>query len=118
MILSPFIESERLKKIFGSDMLNDESFSSTFDKLIGLVPEKPFECVGTVEEANTAIGMTIQRCEEDNLELPKLLQYYKSKGLYHPFSKASDNPYLQYYNEENQVPKEFVQRIKALMLEN
>lgn len=117
IILSPFIELERLQKIFGKDLLRDESLIPTFDKLIGQVPEKPFECVGTVDEANTAVCMTIQKRESAHQEIPALYQYYKTKGLYHPI-KNEDNPYIGYYNEENEVPEEFVGRIKALMLGN
>lgn len=115
IILSPFVEPKQLKQIFGSDMLNDESLIVTFEKLIGLVPEKPFECVGTVDEANTAVCMTIQKLEANNLRIPKLYEYYKSKNLYHTI-KSEENTYIKYYNEENQVPAEFLGRLKALML--
>lgn len=116
IILSPFLRLERLKEIFGSDMLNDESMIPTFDKLIGIVPEKPFECVGTCDEANTAVCMTIQRLKAKQQELPKLYAYYKSKGLYQTYSNIKENPYMNYYNEENQVPEEFIQRLKKQML--
>ncbi|MDD3174008.1 MAG: hypothetical protein PHF63_10250, partial [Herbinix sp.] len=116
IILSPFIDLNRLEKIFDKDLLNDENLIPIFDKLIGLAPEKPFECVGTVEEANAAICMTIQKREKDNLEIPKLYQYYRSKGLYHIYNNIEENPYIKYYNEENQIPEEFVGPLKALML--
>lgn len=116
IILSPFIEPARLHQIFGSDMLNDESMIPTFDQLIGLAPEKPFECVGTCDEANTAICMTIQKLEEEHQNLPILYEYYKGKGLYHTYNNRTENPYIKYYNDENQVPEEFVQRLKTMML--
>lgn len=115
IILSPFIELKRLEEIFGKDLLNDESLLPTFDKLIGIAPEKPFECVGTVDEANTAICMTIKKREALQLAIPKLYEYYKSTKLYSTFSNC-ENPYIKYYNEENQVPEEFVSRLKTLML--
>jgi hypothetical protein len=116
IILSPFIKPERLRTIFGNDMLDDESLKVTFEKLTGMLPEKPFECVGTVEEANAAVCMTIQKYEEEGLKLPILYQYYKEKGRYQAFYREEDNPFLHYYNEENHVPEEFVDRIKTLML--
>lgn len=116
IILSPFIKLSKLKEIFGSDMLNDEGMTETFDKLIGIAPEKPFECVGTCDEANTAICMTIQQFEDNQEELPKLYQYYKSRGLYQTYFNRKENPYIKYYNEENHVPEEFVERLKSLML--
>lgn len=116
IILSPFIASNRLQEIFGRDMLNDENLIETFDKLIGMIPEKPFECVGTCDEAKTAICMTIQKFEADNQKIPKLFRHFKSTGLYTPYRNQKENPYIKYYNEENQVPEEFVGRLKALML--
>jgi hypothetical protein len=97
-------------------MLNDESLIPIFDKLIGIVPEKPFECVGTCDEANTAICMTIKKLEADGTELPKLYRYYKTKGLYQTYRSRNESPYIKYYNEENSIPSGFVARIKALML--
>lgn len=115
IILSPFISLSRLNEIFGSDMLNDETMIPTFDKLIGLVPEKPFECVGTCDEANIAVCMTINKLTEAHEELPKLYQYYADKGLYTK-NNRKENPYIKYFNEENQVPEEFLEGLKALML--
>jgi len=115
MILSPFIPLDRLAEIFGSDMLNDESLIPIFDQLVGVVPEKPFECVGTCDEVNTAISMVIHRLDEEHKEVPKLYQHYKDLKQYIQYSQAV-NPYLTYYNEENSVPVQFVERIKNLML--
>jgi hypothetical protein len=116
MILSPFIGLEKLPGIFGRDMLNDESLIPIFNKLIGAEPEKPFECVGTCDEVNTAICMVIKQREENNLSLPKLYGYYKNKRQYALYSSLTDNPYLMYYNDENSVPEEFTDRLKNLML--
>ncbi len=117
MILSPFLPLGRLAEIFGSDILNNESLLPIFEKLIGVVPEKPFECVGTCDEVNIAINMVIEKLEAEKKELPKLYEYYKSLSLYQLYSKTK-NPYLSYYNGENSVPKQFVDRIKNLMLNN
>ncbi len=115
MILAPFLEVERMVEIFGDNMLNNESLIPIFDKLIGVEPEKPFECVGTCDEVNTAICMVIRQLEAENKKLPILYQYYKTLLLYTLYSEA-ENPYLRYYNEENSVPEPFIGRIKTLML--
>lgn len=115
MILSPFLALDRLVEIFGSDMLNDEHLIPIFDKLVGVVPEKPFECVGTCDEVNMAINMVIARLEAEQKKLPKLYEYYKGLPLYQRYS-STENPYLSFYNEENSVPSGFVGRIKNLML--
>lgn len=115
IILSPFIGLDRLAEIFGSDMLNNESLIPIFDQLIGAAPEKPFECVGTCDEINTAICMVISNLNSENASLPKLYEHYTSKALYTDYSQT-ENPYMKFYNDENSVPVEFVDRIKNLMM--
>jgi hypothetical protein len=116
IILSPFIEPERLTQIFGKDLLNDENLIMIFDKLIGIAPEKPFECVGTCDEVNTAICMAIKNYEAGNLPIPKLYHYYKSKELYASYINQKENLYISFYNDENSVPSEFVGQLKDMML--
>ena len=115
IILSPFIALDRLTQIFGTDMLKQENLLPIFDQLIGAAPEKPFECVGTCDEVNTAICMVIHRSIEKGEKLPKLYEYYKSKEQYKAYIQT-ENPYLSYYNEENSVPEELVEQLKERML--
>ena len=61
IILSPFIEPERLNGIFGKNMLDDAELRPLFDQLIGAAETKPFECVGTVSEVNSALSLTLSR---------------------------------------------------------
>lgn len=61
IILSPFIEPERLNAIFGKSMLDDITLRHEFEQLLGRAETKPFECVGTVSEVNTALSMAIER---------------------------------------------------------
>lgn len=55
LILSPFLSREEVKEIFGTDMLNDPDMQPTLEQLVGIQEEKPFECVGSRDEINTAI---------------------------------------------------------------
>lgn len=61
IILSPFIEPARLNAIFGKSMLDDLTLRTEFLQLLGKAETKPFECVGTVSEVNTALAMAIDR---------------------------------------------------------
>lgn len=78
IILSPFINPEVLNRIFGKSMLNDISLKNYFDELVGVSPVKPFECVGTIEEVNVALSMTIKRFYSES-NLPALLKSYNPK---------------------------------------
>ena len=102
-ILSPFLSREEVKEIFGTDMLEDETMQSTMEQLVGIQEEKPFECVGSRDEINTALVMTIDRLEKDGEKLPYLLKYYKTTGLYEEY-KAKGDHFSGYFDEQNLVP--------------
>ena len=103
LILSPFLSSQEVRDIFGRDMLQDWTMKETLEQLIGIREEKPFECVGSRAEINTAMVLTINRMEEEGEELPALLSYYKGTGLYKQYQAAGDR-YSSYYDSENLVP--------------
>lgn len=71
-------------------MLDDPSLQLYFDQLIGIMPTKPFECVGTVDEVNTALAMAIERYYS-TFELPYLLKGYESKSIVVPTYTLSDS---------------------------
>ncbi|MCR4816846.1 MAG: UDP-N-acetylmuramoyl-L-alanine--D-glutamate ligase [Bacteroidales bacterium] len=74
IILSPFIAPKQLSAIFGKNMLDDESLSLEFNQLIGSAETKPFECVGTVSEVNSALSICIAKWYRN--ERPALLRNY------------------------------------------
>lgn len=57
IILSPFIENDTMVSIFGEDLLDKPELQHYFDELRGVAPNKPFECVGTIDEVNQALEM-------------------------------------------------------------
>lgn len=105
LILSPFLSAEEVKDIFGRNMLEDESMRDILDQLIGIKEEKPFECVGSRDEINTAIVLTIENMEKKGAPLPPLLSYYKATGLCQIY-KARGDQFSSYYDENNLVPPE------------
>ena len=103
LILSPFLKSQEVRDIFGRNMLDDWDMKETLDQLIGIEEEKPFECVGSRDEINTAIVLTIKGLEEAGEALPCLLSYYKTTDLYQTFRTRGDQ-YSTYYDGNNLVP--------------
>ena len=99
--------------IFGNNLADDETLISDFDRLIGLKKEKPFECVGSIDEINTAIRMKLDIYRKENEKLPFLYSYYVKKGLdKSPYNK---NKFLDFYNNTNALPKEFNDFVSALL---
>ncbi len=81
IILSPFLSLEELDSIFGKRLFEDETLMEDFDKLCGILPEKPFECVGSRDEVNAAITETISRYAKLQLPLPALLLHYQQAAV-------------------------------------
>ena len=101
-ILSPYLYREKLVNIFGEDLYEKESLLQTFIELTGNGEVKPFDCVGTFEEVNFAATKTIMNIEEQNKELPLLLNYYKENyGL----ANTSED-ITKRYNDENNLTDE------------
>ncbi len=74
IILSPFIPPQQLDTIFGKNMLDDPEMLQFFDELTGHAETKPFECVGTIDEVNTALSMAVERWYPNHR--PVLLEGY------------------------------------------
>ena len=54
LILAPFSTPEHMLEIFGADLLDDASQYDGFVRLVGGVDQKPFECVGELQESLAA----------------------------------------------------------------
>ena len=106
IILSPFLEQGRLREIFGANLLDDEGLTGIFDKLIGVEEEKPFECVGSRQEINAALCMSIDKIAGSGNPLPRLLRYYKTLGYYES-CKDEAEWHLRFFDEENLLPDSF-----------
>ena len=111
IILSPFMKREDMINIFGEDLLEKESLKETMEMLSGIQKNKPFECVGSRDEVNTAICETIKKYEADNKELPLLYKYYKTTKKYEEYINK-ENTYDKFYNPENNVPEHYKQMLK------
>ena len=110
IIMSPFIKPQDLVSIFGSNLFEKESLMEDFKKLIGMAPEKPFECVGSRDEINFALAEAVKKYDT----LPLLLEYYKTTDLYKTYSQKT-NPYNGFYDSENCLPPQFEDKLKGAL---
>lgn len=116
LILSPFLDAERLPEVFGKDLLNDEKMLRYFVELIGKSEHKPFECVGSIDEVNLAVNLAILRYERCGVTLPLLFEEYKKMGLYSPEATVEkEREYCRLYNEQNLLPESFERILKNEM---
>lgn len=107
LILSPFLSHSRLVEIFGRDLTDDPAMQEDFEKLIGIQDEKPFECVGSRDEVNAAVCLTIERMEQEKEPLPALFAWYKKQPLY-AASFPGRHSYDRYYDPAHLLPEAFL----------
>lgn len=55
LALAPFVGREALAGIFGADLLDDPAQQPGYREILGIAAQKPFECVGEVDEARAAL---------------------------------------------------------------
>ena len=110
IILSPFLKPEVLIDIFGSNLLEKESLRNYFKELAGIANEKPFECVGTVDEVNAALCMAIPMYKEN--PLPLLLQEYSDNNADSNCLKINKDSLLKTIEKDHFVEEKFMKLIK------
>ena len=64
IMISAFKGIAYANKTLGANMLEDVKMTEAFDELCGLSANKPFECVGTIEEVNVAMEMILSEFNE------------------------------------------------------
>ena len=112
IMLAPFLEPERLTRIFGADLFKNDTLIKTMEALTGISSEKPFECVGTIKEVNVALCDVIRRHESAGEQLPALLAHYKNSETYHHHKEIKINDVLTEFNKEHFVRDEYLKVLR------
>lgn len=110
IMLSAFLDRRAITGIFGTDILDDSSLISTLDKLTGLDPEKPFECVGSRSEAVFALRKASERYGDD---APALIKHFRSSIV----SAAVTEDFDKYFDHANALPERLLHLVAAESLE-
>lgn len=71
--LFPFISYSEMLEIFGEDYFQKENLQEYFRALVGLAEYKPFECVGTIEESQVLLKLSVEKYIREKGEVPKFL---------------------------------------------
>jgi len=115
IVLSAFIPINDLIGIFGKNLFEDNELQFYFDQLIGKESIKPFECVGTVDEVNSALCLTLNKYYSNNNVLPCLLQYYKTTSNYQQYKGVNEKVLLKQFDNEHFLQDEFLHILKMNM---
>ena len=95
-------------------MFENTNLLKTFIELTGNGKTKPFDCVGTFEEVNFAVSLTIQGLEEKGSSLPYLLDYYQKN--YELANTSID--ITKRYNTKNNLTDEQNEVLRKAVFEN
>ena len=112
IILSPFLTTKELVEIFGENLLDKKSLKEIFDGLVGFSDVKPFECIGTKEEINSAIIKTYDNMKRGQEQLPYLIKYYVERQ-----EKTSCDNFdvlIKEFNSKNNIPQKFMPYVKEM----
>ena len=60
-----------MMQIFGDDYYKRPAILQFIRELVGVIPIKPFECVGTREEAKLALLLSLKSYEQVGREIPE-----------------------------------------------
>ncbi len=112
IILSPFLSEEELISVFGENLLDNEALKDIFDGLVGFSNVKPFECIGTKEEINSALASTWSKLQSANKKAPKLLDYYVNRK--NSIDYNNFNNLIKEYNAQNNVPEKFLPAVRGM----
>jgi len=108
ILLAPFVPAATRQQIFGGPVpLDRPELRPLLDQLIGAVPVKPFECIGTVEEVRAALTLASQK-ESGSA----LLQYFRE---IHPTLAVPPEriaALLAEFNPEHRLPANFAALLK------
>ncbi len=113
IILSPFIKPAVLKEIFGENLLDKEYHRKYFNELSGIAEEKPFECVGTIDEVKSALCMAIAMYK--NEPLPLLLDEYSKKYKNNDCSSLNEDILLKKIEDNHYVEDKFLILLKEYL---
>lgn len=65
LMLAPFISREELLNIFSKNLFANSDLIPLFNDILGFGNTKPFDCVGTFEEARVAFSMASKKFKDD-----------------------------------------------------
>ena len=104
IIMSPFIEPDKLNKVFGKNMFEDEKLLTYFKELTGENEVKPFECVGTVDEVNSAIAQRIKKFGIKSEEI--LLNHWDNSPFKAKYNGTSFSQIINKEDNNNNLPED------------
>ena len=110
IILSPFIPMIELVHIFQKNLFELPSMIPYLKELTGVADEKPFECVGTINEVNAALHLFIANHKLGRQYL--LIDYYTNTSAYVSGDTLLTSNTLNEFNDAHFLEPAFLEILK------
>lgn len=78
LVLYPYLSHEQMIVSFGMDLFAQPTIVRFIRELVGLTQVKPFECVGTRDEASLSLLLCVEKYKKEGREVPEGLLLIKS----------------------------------------
>jgi UDP-N-acetyl-alpha-D-muramoyl-L-alanyl-L-glutamate epimerase len=115
IMLLPFSGQQPVSMMLGEDILKKTSLIKTLDELTGVADNKPFECVGTVNEVNAALSQFILQHAGKHDQLPPLLQHYTATTGNNPANASSFEELLNDFNHDHFLDEALIRVLKQAL---
>ena len=120
ILLSAYLPKKELLNIFGKNLYEDEGLSPLFSDVLGFGKMKPFDCVGTFDEAQTALLMAQKKFAKDFIvrQIGSKAKYHKEVFLTNKEAHipeafkflGMESAYILGYGKEGKITKEYVKK--------
>ncbi len=112
LILAPFMAPERLTRIFGKDLLDDPAQYEGFARLTATGGDKPFECVGEVQESLAAIELLVRQPQwREHVNVKRLAD----EVLAHSPVGEDDLSVHFALSDDHDIPEPLVQTVREVL---
>ncbi len=109
LLLYPVLSHEQMVISFGRDLFAVPEILSFIKELVGLSPVKPFECVGTRDEAKVSLLLSIEKCKKEHREVPEGLLLIKSDlDLSETDSHHLQEGVIAHWSDTYNLPEEYI----------
>ncbi len=112
-LFAAFMEPKELNKMFGGNLLNDESLLPLYKELLGLEGKKPFECVGTPEEVKAAFLLAKNYAENSDTCAMKMFDAEVLPSISNPEALIAE---CLTVSNEHCIPEEYRSILSAMDL--
>ena len=115
LTLLPYLPAAHMLDIFSADLFSNAQIREHVTALCGLHGIKPFECVGTSEEARTAVHLSLQKCEVKDERPPEFLRQLDSKLRARFGGDYFDESLLFAFSDEHHLPPAYERILQAAL---